>query len=271
VCQTHVTVPQAGKGSATLSMAYAAAAFANSCLRAMGGEDGVVDCAYVESNVVAGLPFFAGRLRLGPHGVAERLPLGPLSELESQGLEVRAKLLTCYESASGAALARVSAPALLSSWWAASRRRLRNVCRVAVRTSRAMYLLHSAWAEWHHELVQEGADNTTAAVAGCQGGAQGQHTEGRRVRDQCRLMVLTSACAESGHDVQEAAGCRLGGRYSRIQGSSGVSSVYRVFRRVVTSTGSLGRWVPASLQLQSDGKPARGGTGAGCCGSIRYL
>ena len=36
---------QAGKGSATLSMAYAAAAFANSCLRAMGGEEGVVDCA----------------------------------------------------------------------------------------------------------------------------------------------------------------------------------------------------------------------------------
>ena len=37
--------PQAGKGSATLSMAYAAAAFANSCLRAMGGEDDIVDCA----------------------------------------------------------------------------------------------------------------------------------------------------------------------------------------------------------------------------------
>ena len=35
-----------------------------------------------------GLPFFASRLRLGPHGVVERLPLGPLNELESQGLEV---------------------------------------------------------------------------------------------------------------------------------------------------------------------------------------
>ncbi len=91
--QTHGSVPQAGKGSATLSMAYAAAAFANSCLRAMGGEDGVVDCAYVESNVVPGLPFFAGRLRLGPHGVAERLPLGPLNDLESRGLEVQIKRL----------------------------------------------------------------------------------------------------------------------------------------------------------------------------------
>ena len=85
----HASALQAGKGSATLSMAYAAAAFANSCLRAMGGEADVVDCAYVESNVVPGLPFFAGRLRLGPHGVAERLPLGPLNELESRGLEVR--------------------------------------------------------------------------------------------------------------------------------------------------------------------------------------
>ena len=45
-------------------------------------------CRYVESNVVPGLPFFASRLRLGPQGVLERLPLGPLNELEIQGLEV---------------------------------------------------------------------------------------------------------------------------------------------------------------------------------------
>jgi malate dehydrogenase len=40
---------QAGAGSATLSMAYAAARFADSCLRAMAGEGGVVECAYVAS------------------------------------------------------------------------------------------------------------------------------------------------------------------------------------------------------------------------------
>jgi malate dehydrogenase len=39
---------QAGKGSATLSMAYAAAAFADSCLKAMAGQPGVEECAYVQ-------------------------------------------------------------------------------------------------------------------------------------------------------------------------------------------------------------------------------
>ncbi len=54
--------------------------------------------------MVPGLPFFASRLRLGPHGVAERLALGPLNELEMQGLEVNseANLLipsqTCYRA-----------------------------------------------------------------------------------------------------------------------------------------------------------------------------
>ena len=33
--------PQAGKGSATLSMAYAAAVFAESCLKAMAGQSGL--------------------------------------------------------------------------------------------------------------------------------------------------------------------------------------------------------------------------------------
>ena len=77
---------QAGKGSATLSMAYAAAAFAESCLRAMGGQEGVLECAYVESRLVPGLPFFASRLRLGSQGVTEILPLGQLNELEEEGL-----------------------------------------------------------------------------------------------------------------------------------------------------------------------------------------
>lgn len=54
---------QAGKGSATLSMAYAAAAFAESCLRAMAGESGVTEYAYVESSVVEGVPFFASKVR----------------------------------------------------------------------------------------------------------------------------------------------------------------------------------------------------------------
>ena len=49
---TEVVEAKAGAGSATLSMAYAAVRFADSCMRAMLGEEGVVECAYVESDVV---------------------------------------------------------------------------------------------------------------------------------------------------------------------------------------------------------------------------
>ena len=56
---TEVVEAKAGAGSATLSMAYAAARFAESCLRALRGEGGVVECAYVASAAVPGLEFFA--------------------------------------------------------------------------------------------------------------------------------------------------------------------------------------------------------------------
>ena len=84
---TEVVEAKAGLGSATLSMAYAAARMATSCLRALGGEDGVTECAFVKSALVPGLPFFASPLRLGPRGVADFLPLGPLSPFEARALE----------------------------------------------------------------------------------------------------------------------------------------------------------------------------------------
>lgn len=59
---------QAGKGSATLSMAYAAAKFAEACLKALSGDPAVVECAFVASHLTE-LPFFASRVRLGPSGV----------------------------------------------------------------------------------------------------------------------------------------------------------------------------------------------------------
>ena len=59
---------QAGKGSATLSMAYAAAEFGHSCLRALAGEANIIECAYVESHLTE-LSFFASPVRLGPDGV----------------------------------------------------------------------------------------------------------------------------------------------------------------------------------------------------------
>ncbi len=73
--QTHaiqlnvaVRMEQAGKGSATLSMAYAAAEFGNSCLKAMAGEKSVTECAYIDSHVTD-VPYFATKVTLGPEGV----------------------------------------------------------------------------------------------------------------------------------------------------------------------------------------------------------
>lgn len=43
---------KAGAGSATLSMAKAGAQFAISLIRAKNGEKGIVECCYVESDVV---------------------------------------------------------------------------------------------------------------------------------------------------------------------------------------------------------------------------
>jgi hypothetical protein len=55
---------QAGKGSATLSMAYAGALFADACLRGLDGQKHVVECSYVESDVMPGIPYFSTKVRL---------------------------------------------------------------------------------------------------------------------------------------------------------------------------------------------------------------
>lgn len=84
---TEVVKAKAGSGSATLSMAYAAARFAESALRALAGESGVVECAYVASKLTE-FPFFASKLRLGRNGVEEFLPLGQLNDLESEYMQL---------------------------------------------------------------------------------------------------------------------------------------------------------------------------------------
>ena len=48
---TEVVKAKAGTGSATLSMAYAGARFGISALRALNGEQGIVECTFVASNV----------------------------------------------------------------------------------------------------------------------------------------------------------------------------------------------------------------------------
>lgn len=77
---TEVVTAKAGTGSATLSMAYAAARFADSCLRAMAGEAGIVECAYVASRLTDS-PFFASPVRLGRAGIEEVPPLPEMNDV----------------------------------------------------------------------------------------------------------------------------------------------------------------------------------------------
>nr|AFJ73511.1 malate dehydrogenase [Neocallimastix frontalis] len=76
-----------GAGSATLSMAYAAARFVDSLIEGAFMKKPVVECAYVESPLAAadGCSFFASAIELGPSGAEKILPIGPLSDYE-QGL-----------------------------------------------------------------------------------------------------------------------------------------------------------------------------------------
>jgi len=83
---TEVVKAKAGAGSATLSMAFAAARFTFSLLRAMNGEQGVIECAYVKSNVTEA-SYFATPILLGKNGVEKNLGLGKLSDYEAQLLK----------------------------------------------------------------------------------------------------------------------------------------------------------------------------------------
>nr|AFJ73510.1 malate dehydrogenase [Neocallimastix frontalis] len=76
-----------GAGSATLSMAYAAARFVDSLIEGAFLKKQVVECAYVESPLAVddGCAFFASAIELGPSGAEKILPIGPLSDYE-QGL-----------------------------------------------------------------------------------------------------------------------------------------------------------------------------------------
>lgn len=97
---TEVVEAKAGKGSATLSMAAAAAQFVEKLLRGLAGEDGVTAYAYVSTSVTGvdvrppssskTLEFFSSRVKLGREGITTPLPLGPLSAYERSGVEAMA-------------------------------------------------------------------------------------------------------------------------------------------------------------------------------------
>ena len=71
---THGVPNLGAQGSATLSMAYAGALFADACLRGLNGEPGVEEYTFVESSIVPGLPFFSSRVKLGPNGAPHAEP-----------------------------------------------------------------------------------------------------------------------------------------------------------------------------------------------------
>lgn len=77
---------KAGAGSATLSMAYAGARFANSLLRGLKGESNVIEPAYVISDVTEAA-YFSTPLVLGKNGLEKNLGLGTLSDFEQELLK----------------------------------------------------------------------------------------------------------------------------------------------------------------------------------------
>merc|ERR1712100_579953 len=89
---TEVVKAKNGKGSATLSMAYSGARLAKAVLSGLAGVP-VTECAYVESNVLEGVPYFASMVVLGREGVEAVLPIGNLSAHEENRLAELAPIL----------------------------------------------------------------------------------------------------------------------------------------------------------------------------------
>lgn len=73
-------------GSATLSMAYAGAAFTESLLMALKGEEGIVECTFVDNDLTAA-PFFSTPCTLGVNGVEEVHEFGELTAFEQENFD----------------------------------------------------------------------------------------------------------------------------------------------------------------------------------------
>mmetsp|Transcript_102615 Transcript_102615/g.162110 ORF Transcript_102615/g.162110 Transcript_102615/m.162110 type:complete len:400 (-) Transcript_102615:166-1365(-) len=83
---TEVVQAKAGRGSATLSMAFAAARFLDAVLEGLSGKP-TTECAYVQSSVVPSLPYFASKVVFGKNGVEKVLPIGDISDHEKARLD----------------------------------------------------------------------------------------------------------------------------------------------------------------------------------------
>jgi len=89
---TEVVKEKNGKGSATLSMAYAGARLGKAVLSGLAGVP-VVECAYVESSVQPGLSYFASNVTFGKGGIVKVHPIGKLSAHEKKRLDEMTPIL----------------------------------------------------------------------------------------------------------------------------------------------------------------------------------
>merc|ERR550532_2546675 len=80
---TDVVNAKGGKGSATLSMAYAGAKFGNAVLCGLAGQE-TTECAYVMRGSSEELPFLASKVTFGKQGVKTVHGMGPMSEYEQR-------------------------------------------------------------------------------------------------------------------------------------------------------------------------------------------
>jgi len=79
----EVVKAKAGAGSATLSMGYTGAYFADRVMAGLSGEKGVVECSFVESSITEA-KFFASRVTLGKEGVETVHEIGAVNDYEKK-------------------------------------------------------------------------------------------------------------------------------------------------------------------------------------------
>merc|ERR1711912_131985 len=78
---TEVVTAKNGKGSATLSMAYAGSRLGHAILAGFTGRKRV-ECAYVKSDACEGLDYFTSKVVFGEGGVTKVLGIGELNDYE---------------------------------------------------------------------------------------------------------------------------------------------------------------------------------------------
>lgn len=88
----EIMAAKRGKGSATLSMAYAGARFGGAVLAGLSGQR-TQEAAYLKSDICPGLDYFASQVTFGPSGVEQVHPIGVLSSFENDLLQKAKEML----------------------------------------------------------------------------------------------------------------------------------------------------------------------------------